>query len=116
MKTLVSPFHPAPTRLPATQGGRKGAGGDRCAGRTQAAPAVSRRVQLLKDKFIRLDRDSGVSGFTVEHGTVWITETPANGDLLAREGGYVRLRGGWPVLVQALTEASLTLNGEPADE
>lgn len=109
MKTMASPFltspavFPAPAVLPA--GKRKGPG----TGKVVPGLVAARRVQLAKDQVIRLDRDSRIAGVEVERGRVWMTLTPADGDLVMDQGHAVRLSGGWPVVLQALTEVTLLI-------
>lgn len=110
MKTTASPFLTTSSRFPAAHFLTAANPDRRAAGEVIMVPALAGPVQLAKDQVIRLDRGSRVAGLAVERGKVWITETPANGDLLA--GGYVRLRGGWPVVVQALTEVTLVFSRE----
>lgn len=92
---------------PAPMGKREGRVGVKAA----VFPSGGTRIQLARDGIIRLDRESRVSGIVIEEGSVWITETPANGDVIVSQGGYVRIRGGWPVLVQAMTEAKMVFSG-----
>lgn len=110
MKTMSSPFLTVSSGFPAAPFPQSQKQDRRAAGKAAPVPAVAGPVQLAKDQVIRLDRRSRVSGLAVQRGRVWITETPANRDLVAEEGGYVKLQGGWPVVVQALTEVTLVFS------
>ncbi len=76
---------------------------------TEPGQSVPKSIHLSPDRVIRLDRDSQVTGILVERGTVWVTETPATRDIVVPQGGYLRLCGGWPVVLQALTEGLVIL-------
>ena len=101
MKRIVFPCLPAFPNFPAADS-------------PPAAPrdfgqSAPRSIHLSPDRVIRLDRDSQVTGILVERGTVWVTETPATRDIVVPQGGYLRLQGGWPVVLQALTEGLVIL-------
>jgi len=95
MKTIPFPFWlPFPTLANSLAGVAVGA----------------KAMHLQPDQVIRLDRSCRVSGIAVERGVVWVTDTPAGRDLLLRQGENLPARGGWPVVVQALSESVIRLS------
>ena len=66
-------------------------------------------VHLLRDEVIRLEASSTIASIEVESGLVWLTSTPANGDVLLRQGDQFTLRDHWPFVIQALGDARLRL-------
>ena len=109
MKRIVLPCLPAFPHFPAADDRPAAPKEFRTTGTTGLERSVTRLIHLSPDKVIRLDRDSQVSGILVERGTVWVTETPATRDIVVPQGGYLPLRGGWPVVLQALTEGLVVL-------
>ena len=109
MKRIVFPCLPAFPNFTAADSPPAVPRDFRTTGTTGLERSVTRLIHLSPDKVIRLDRDSQVSGILVERGTVWVTETPATRDIVVPQGGYLPLRGGWPVVLQALTEGLVVL-------
>ena len=72
--------------------------------------ARSRIVDLAGDEIRRIDEADGAYYVEVLHGTVWITATPADGDVLLRAGDRLALADCWPFVVQALRPARLLLS------
>lgn len=104
MKTLPLPrwFNPGqsltPAALPATRR------------RTAAALATGTRETFLKkNAVLRLPAETAFARLAVESGIVWVTAAPGDGDIILQPGQSLPLRGGWPVVLQALTEASFRL-------
>ena len=109
MKRIVLPCLPAFPHFPAADGRPAAPKEFRTTGTTGLERSAPRSIHLSPDKVIRLDRDRQVSGMLVERGTVWVTETPATRDIVVPQGGYLPLRGGWPVVLQALTAGLVIL-------
>ena len=109
MKRIVFPCPPAFPHFPAGDSRPAGPRDFRTTGTTDLERPVPRPIHLSPERVIRLDRYSRVSGILVERGTVWVTETPATRDIVVTEGGYLPLRGGWPVVLQGLTEGLVIL-------
>ena len=68
-----------------------------------------RNVSLRPDEILRLTPETRISRITVVRGTVWLTGSPADGDVLLAAGENFRLEGNWPFVVQALGEATVIL-------
>ncbi len=67
-------------------------------------------IRLPREKVIRLEKNSGVESVETKSGVVWLTATPANGDVLLSSGERFELRDNWPFVIQALEPAELSLN------
>jgi hypothetical protein len=66
-------------------------------------------VTLERDDVLCLNHNSGYAVIQVVQGTIWITSTPARGDILLRPGERFQLRGDWPFVLQALSETTIVL-------
>lgn len=64
---------------------------------------------LNPKKVIRLEKHLKVKTVTVHRGVVWLTSTPAKGDVLLRPGDRFELQDNWPYVIQALESAELAL-------
>lgn len=70
--------------------------------RCRLAAAVSSRA-LLDGEVLRLDATARATMvLQVVHGTVWVTTTPAGGDVILGTGESLTVVRGWPVVAQAL--------------
>lgn len=65
---------------------------------------------MEKGAVVRLRRRGPFPLLEVESGVVWLTETPAQGDILLRAGSKHILRGCGPVVLQALESAVIRQN------
>lgn len=66
-------------------------------------------VRLKRDAVIRLEKSSGVKSIHVKSGAVWLTSTPARGDVLLEKGARFEIAGNWPYLIQALEAGEMVL-------
>jgi hypothetical protein len=74
------------------------------------ARATGLRVVHLQDsEVLRLTKDSGCRRIEVRTGTLWLTGTPATGDVLLRPGEQFHLTHHWPFVLQAVTETQIVL-------
>jgi hypothetical protein len=121
MKTLALTRWPAPQpgqkTIPATPRHKgRAAGGPviPVAWIGAAIPAPETR-ELAKDSILRLDRPQGAGAVSLEvgSGTVWLTSTPADDDILLQAGESLSLRGPWPMILQALTDAAVRISPMP---
>lgn len=64
---------------------------------------------LQNRQVFRLNRASKVSHLHVHEGVVWLTRTPADGDVILRAGDRLDLGHGWPIVVQALQDSRVDL-------
>lgn len=69
-----------------------------------------RIVCLGVNELIRLNRHSRVARLEVIRGALWVTETPAKGDLLLEPGDQFVPNGGWPIVVQATKQTEILLS------
>lgn len=76
--------------------------------------AAAQNIRLRRDEVLRLAKSAGVAGIEVRRGTIWLTGTPANGDILVRRGTRLELGAGAPFVLQALENTELSLLAEHA--
>ena len=67
-------------------------------------------VRLKRGDLIRLDKNSCVKNIETRNGVVWLTATPADGDVLLQPGELFELGDNWPYVIQALEHAELLLS------
>ena len=72
--------------------------------------AQSRIVELRYNELLRIDEADGARWLEVLQGIVWITATPANGDVVLRAGDCLELADCRPFVAQALEPARLLLS------
>lgn len=72
--------------------------------------AESRIVELRYNELLRIDEAEGARCLEVLQGIVWITATPAAGDVLLRAGDRFVLTDCRPFVAQALEPARLLLS------
>lgn len=65
--------------------------------------------QLQNRQVFRLRKTEDVSRIQVRQGAVWLTRTPADGDVILRAGDRLDLEHGWPIVVQALQDSHVDL-------
>jgi hypothetical protein len=66
-------------------------------------------VHLPRGAVIRLERRSCIKHLRVNSGLVWLTATPANGDVLLATGEMLPLKNEWPFVLEALEATDLIL-------
>ena len=67
-------------------------------------------IRLARGQVIRLEKKPGVYSVEVTSGKVWLTGTPANGDVLLAPRERFELPDNWPFVIQALEPAGFSLN------
>lgn len=87
----------------------------RTCGRTgcDRSPANPRILLLSANETVRITHASRATQLEVWHGTVWLTATPARGDVLLHQGDCLALDGGRPYVVQAMGRAGIALHSSP---
>lgn len=70
-------------------------------------PVSVKTVHLPRDRAVRLEKTSGIKILEVRSGTVWLTGTPATGDIVLSAGERLELPDQWPFVIQALSSADL---------
>jgi hypothetical protein len=65
------------------------------------------RLDLQPGNVFALSRKAEGKILRVLAGAVWLTETPARGDRILREGDDFRLEGRYPYVFEALSDASM---------
>ncbi|MEP6672514.1 MAG: hypothetical protein ABJF10_25345 [Chthoniobacter sp.] len=66
-------------------------------------------LQLARGEVYRVDRSDGVREIQVLDGVLWLTATPADGDLLLRAADRFSPAASWPIVFEALKDASVRL-------
>jgi hypothetical protein len=66
-------------------------------------------ISLNRGEVIRLEKNCGVKNIATKSGIVWLTGTPASGDVLLQNGEQFELQNQWPYVIEALEEAELLL-------
>ncbi|HEV2692789.1 MAG TPA: DUF2917 domain-containing protein [Verrucomicrobiae bacterium] len=66
-------------------------------------------VSLPREKIFRLEKNSGVISIEIASGVVWLTGTPADGDVLLSSGERFTLPNTRPFVIQALEPAEFSL-------
>lgn len=65
--------------------------------------------QLQNRQVLRLRKAENVSHIHVRQGAVWLTRTPADGDVILQAGDRLDLEHGFPIVVQALQDSRVDL-------
>ena len=71
--------------------------------------SFQQQVTLERDDVLCLDHNSGCAVIQVVQGTIWITSTPARGDVLLRSGERFQLHEDWPFVLQAMSATTIVL-------
>ncbi|HTR41775.1 MAG TPA: DUF2917 domain-containing protein [Pseudomonadales bacterium] len=66
-------------------------------------------IRLPREQVIRLEKNSGIKSVKAVGGMVWLTGTPASGDVLLVPGEYFELGEHWPYVIQALEPSEFLL-------
>jgi hypothetical protein len=66
-------------------------------------------LQLVRGQVHRIDRADGVREIHVLDGMLWLTVTPADGDILLRSTQRFVPTTGWPLVFEALEDAAVLL-------
>lgn len=66
-------------------------------------------VSLNRGEVIRLEKNSEVKNIETKNGVIWLTGTPADGDVLLQNGEQLELQNQWPYVIEALEETELLL-------
>jgi len=74
---------------------------------TRAAPG--RTVHLERNAVIRLQKCSATKYIEIKSGTIWLTATPARGDVLLEKGERFETSEDWPYVIQALEPAEILI-------
>ena len=75
-----------------------------------ARPGVETTTfRLVRNELVRLQKSSGLRAVYVRQGIVWLTGTPACGDVVLRKGDRFEFENQWPFVLQALEDAEIEL-------
>jgi hypothetical protein len=73
------------------------------------ATRPSLAFRLGRNGIIQLQEHCGARGLRVLRGTVWLTGTPAENDVVLQAGHRFPLTGRWPFVLQAMGDADIEL-------
>jgi hypothetical protein len=71
---------------------------------------ASSRIQLSANRIFRIDQRLGDMEIQALNGTLWVTLTDDPQDYVLKGGDRLSVRGKGTVLLEALSEASFTIN------
>ena len=66
-------------------------------------------IRLGRNGIIQLEEHCGAGCLRVRRGTVWLTGTPAEIDVVLQAGNRFNLSGQWPFVLQAMGDADIEL-------
>ena len=75
--------------------------------RTSAARMET--CQLKRHHVIRLERNQQFKKIEVRSGVLWLTGTPADGDVLLGQGQTFEFQNKWPYVIEAIEAAEISL-------
>jgi hypothetical protein len=67
-------------------------------------------VRLIRNELLNLQESSKFRVVNVRRGIVWLTGTPACGDIILRCGSRFELGDQWPFVLQALQDSEIELS------
>lgn len=70
-----------------------------------AVTSTTEVAQLPRGMVFTLEKSDGVARLEVTQGTVWITDTPACGDIILGPGETHEFGNRWPYVIEALEDA-----------
>lgn len=72
-----------------------------------AAPPQAKGRNLQRDDLLRLEKKSLAKKIRVTHGRIWLTGTPASGDVILNAGDVFHFEDQWPYVIQALMPSQI---------
>ncbi|QIF04406.1 DUF2917 domain-containing protein [Roseimicrobium sp. ORNL1] len=76
-----------------------------------ATTCSTEMAHLPRGMVLTLDQSDGVTGLELIQGTVWITGTPARGDVVLGPGEVYEFGNRWPYVVEALSDSEFIASG-----
>jgi hypothetical protein len=76
-----------------------------------ATTCSTKMAHLPRGMVLTLDQRDGVTGLQLTRGTVWITGTPARGDVVLGPGETYEFGNRWPYVVEALSDSEFSASG-----
>jgi len=75
----------------------------------RAAQARTEICHLESHEVIRLERTQQFKKIEVRSGVVWLTSTPANGDVILEPSQTFEFQNDWPYVIEAIEPAQILL-------
>jgi Protein of unknown function (DUF2917) len=66
-------------------------------------------VALARNQVLNISKENPTCRIEVRRGVIWLTETPAEKDIVLQTAEYFCPDGGYPLVIEALTEAEVIL-------
>jgi hypothetical protein len=84
---------------------------------TDSFPATSKRtsrarteiLHLERHQVLRLERTRQFKKLELRSGIVWLTSTPANGDVILQQSQTFEFQNAWPYVIEAIETAEISL-------
>lgn len=76
-----------------------------------ATPCSTGMAHLPRGMVLTLGQSDGVTHLELTRGMVWITGTPAHGDLVLGPGEMYEFGNRWPYVVEALSDSEFIAGG-----
>jgi len=67
-------------------------------------------VRLVRNELVHLRKGNHYREVSVRHGIVWLTGTPAGGDVILHCGGRFEFGKQWPFVLQAMEDSEIELS------
>ena len=75
----------------------------------RAAPARTEIIHLERHEVLRLERTQQFNKIEVRSGVIWLTSTPANGDVILEPSQTFEFQNAWPYVIEAIEAAQISL-------
>ena len=74
-----------------------------------ATSTIPTLVALGRNQVLTISKENPVCRIEVRRGAIWLTETPAEKDIVLQAAEYFCPAEGYPLVIEALTEAEVVL-------
>lgn len=68
-------------------------------------------IHLPPNQAVRFEKSSGVASLETKSGRLWLTGSPADGDVLLSPGQRFELKENWPYVIEALESSGVFVCG-----
>ena len=75
----------------------------------RTARARTETLHLERHRVIRLEKEQQFKKVKVKSGVLWLTGTPATGDVLLRQDETFEFQNGFPYVIEAIEAAEISL-------
>lgn len=78
--------------------------------------ARTETFHLKRHHVIRLEQKQQFKKVEVRSGVLWLTGTPADGDVILGQSQTFELQNGWPYVIEAIEAAEILLTGAQSEQ